>query len=77
MSKCGLPVKEVKMEKLYELSKELKEAFIHYQYRLEHPFPSSDESPDKIRLEYLNNPLFHNKVDLLTSGVMSIVSKYL
>ena len=58
------------------LHDELTEAFIGYQHRLDQPFPSATESPEAIRLKYMNDPIFHAKVASLVSGVMHIVSKH-
>jgi len=64
------------MEKFDEMREDLTRAFVGYQYRLEHPFPSNTETPEVRRLKYLNDPVFHCKVDSLVSGVMEIVMKY-
>jgi hypothetical protein len=60
-----------------EIYNELLEAFMNYQQRLDYPMPSPTESPDAIMLRYRNDPLFHNRVENLASGVMSIVDKYM
>jgi hypothetical protein len=59
------------------LHDELTEMFIVYQHRLDQPFPSDTESPEAIRLKYMNDPIFHSKVASLVSGVMHIVDKYI
>jgi hypothetical protein len=57
-----------------DLYNELLEAFMNYQQRLDYPMPSQTET---IMLRYRNDPLFHNRVENLASGVMSIVDKYM
>ena len=59
-----------------KLRDELTDAFVGYQYRLEHPFPSTTETTETRRQQYFNDPVFHCKVDSLVSGVLQIVSKH-
>ena len=58
------------------LCDELTNAFIHYQHRLDCPFPSATETTESIIQKYRNDPLFHAKVMSLVSGVMCIVQKH-
>lgn len=58
------------------LRNELTDAFVGYQYRLEHPFPTTTETPEVRRLQYFNDPVFRCKVESLVSGVLQIVSKH-
>ena len=59
------------------LFEDLTAAFMNYQYRLDHPMPSSNETKAAILLRYRNDYMFRNKVDSLTSGVMGIVDKHI
>ena len=63
------------MKKL-ALSDELTDAFIHYQHRLDCPFPSATETTESIIQKYRTDPIFHAKVMSLVSGVMCIVDKH-
>lgn len=56
---------------------DLRVAFIQYQHRLDFPMPSTTETPEAIQLKYLNDPVFHAKVDSLACGVMQIIDKHL
>jgi hypothetical protein len=58
------------------LYNELTDAFIEYQYRLDNPFPSKTETPEVMVLRYRSDPIFHNKVQSLVQGVMSIVLRH-
>ena len=56
---------------------DLKEALIHYQYRLEHPMPRADESRELIIRMYLSDTFFKAKVDSLAAGIMNIIDKHI
>lgn len=56
---------------------DLLKVFINYQHRLDCPMPSATETPASIRLKYLNDPIFHRKVESLASGVMQILEQHL
>lgn len=58
------------------LQNELTEAFIQYQYTLEHPFSLPGEPMEALRLKYMNDPIFHNKVDSMVCRVMFIVIRH-
>ena len=58
------------------LRDELTDAFIHYQHRLDCPFPSDMETTDGIIQKYRTDHIFHAKVMSLVSGVMCIVDKH-
>jgi hypothetical protein len=58
------------------LRDDLTDAFVNYQYRLDHPFPSETETPESRRQKYFNDPVFHCKVDSLVAGVLQIVGKH-
>ena len=58
------------------LHDDLVNAFMEYQYRLDLPFPSPTETKAVIILRYRSDPLFHNKVNNLVTGVMGIVNKH-
>ncbi len=55
---------------------DLIDAFINYQFRLDNPFPSPEESRDTIIAKYNTDYIFRAKVQQLASGVMSIVIKH-
>ncbi len=55
---------------------DLIEAFINYQYRLEHPMPNATETEETRILKYRNDPIFHAKVESLAAGVMHIIDKH-
>ena len=59
------------------LSNDLTEAFVNYQYRLEHPMPSATETPATMIEKYRSDPLFHTRVKSLVSGVMQIIEKHI
>ena len=58
------------------LHDELTDAFIHYQHRLDCPFPSATETTESLIQKYRTNPIFRAKVVSLVSGVMCIVDKH-
>lgn len=58
------------------LYNDLTEAFIVYQYRLDNPMPTPNESMETMILKYRSDNIFRMKVKSLVSGVMSIVSKH-
>ena len=59
------------------LSRELKMMFIRYQFRLENPFPQTDETDETAIIKYKSDNLFHAKVDALTYGVMNVVDRHI
>ena len=59
------------------MRRELLDAFIGYQYRLDQPFQSPTESLLEIRIKYMDDPIFRTKVQSLVSGVMIIIDKYI
>lgn len=65
---------ELNKRALYD---ELVDAFIVYQHRLEHPFPTASETKEDIIQRYMNDPLFHARVSSLVSGVMCIIDKHI
>ena len=65
------------MEIRNEISKDLTDAFIRYQFRLENPMPSPKETFALMVDYYRNDPVFHSKVQSLVGGVMQIISKRL
>lgn len=65
------------MTDMDSLREELTGAFIGYQYRLDHPFPSNTETPEVRRIKYFNDPVFRCKVESLVSGVIEIVRKHI
>lgn len=56
--------------------KDLTEAFINYQYRLERAFPQGNENYSPVEM-YKNDPMFNRRVRNLVSGVMEILDKHL
>lgn len=61
---------------MYELAEELTQAFIQYQYQLEHPMPVPENTTATMHQMYRENPQFRCKVENLTQGVMHIVNKH-
>lgn len=59
------------------LQRDLTEAFIVYQHRLENPMPTQNETKDMLERKYLTDTMFHLKVDSLVAGVMQIVHKHI
>ena len=58
-----------------KLLEELKLAFISYQWNLENPM--TPKTNEELRIIYLSDHIFHNKVDSLVCGTFRIVEKYL
>lgn len=56
---------------------DLVDAFIDYQYSLEDPFGATQATKQQKLEAYLNDYMFHNKVDRLVAGVMLIVSEHI
>ena len=61
-----------------DLSDKLTDAFIHYQWNLDHPFPASIKEYENTSqppwiTKYQTDSVFHAKVMGLTAGVMDIV----
>jgi len=72
------------MKDKYELQDRLTDAFIHYQWNLENPFPKSEAyfndgniSQPPWVTQYQTDRLFHAKVDMLVAGVSDIVFKWM
>ena len=65
---------EVDRKRLHD---DLVEAFIRYQYRLENPMFSPEETDEEKIHKYRNDPFFHRKVDSLASGTMYIFNEYI
>lgn len=59
------------------LQRDLTEAFIEYQHRLDNPMPTANETKDALEQKYLTDTMFHLKVDSLVAGVMQIVQKHI
>jgi len=59
-----------------ELQNKLIDAFIAYQWRLDHPFPQFNENKDTLDQHYLCNPIFKAKVDMLVAGTTHIVRQW-
>lgn len=59
-----------------KLFDELTESFIAYQWRLENPMPSINETEADIFIHYRNDWMFHNKVKSMVSHVMHILDKH-
>lgn len=59
------------------LQRDLTEAFIVYQHRLENPMPTPNETLDILKRKYLTDAMFHLKVDSLVDSVMQIVHKHI
>lgn len=57
------------------LANELTETFIEYQWRLDNPFPSPEQTKENMYLKYRSDSMFHAKVDSLVFGVMFIVER--
>ena len=64
------------MEKYNVLQDRLTNKFIVYQWRLDNPMPTADETVEKMRMHYLNNPLFHARVCSLVAGVIDTVIQW-
>lgn len=58
------------------LYRDLIEAFIVYQYRLDNPMPTPNETMEAMIHKYQSDPTFHAKVKHVVSGVMHIVGKH-
>ena len=56
-----------------ELQDKLTEEFIQYQYRLDNPMPTPDESFSLMLRKYRDDIAFNHKVKNLVAGVMRIV----
>jgi hypothetical protein len=59
------------------LQDKLIDGFIRYQWRLEHPMPTTDETKESIERHYLTDSIFHAKVCSLAAGVTGIVVNWL
>jgi ubiquitin C-terminal hydrolase len=53
------------------LSRELTEGFINYQFNLDNPM--HNQIPNAVYESYTNDRIFRNKVDSIVGGVMQIV----
>ncbi len=65
------------MDQKRALHDELTEAFIKYQFRIDHPMPQPHETDEAMYAHYRHDAMFNRRVKSLTSGVMSIVGKYI
>ena len=61
----------------HDLYDDLVEAFIYYQWRVENPMPTTQETKENMIHRYRSDIVFHNKVDSLAAGVMQILDKYI
>ena len=59
-----------------ELADELTDKFIEYQWRLDNPFPSPEQTPENMFMKYRSDHVFHAKVKNLVAGVIRIVGKH-
>lgn len=59
-----------------KLTNDLTDAFIKYQYRLENPFPSPDETKAVMTARYASDPVFRSKVMSLVGGVLRIIDTH-
>ena len=60
-----------------KLDDKLTDAFIKYQYRLDHPMPNAKETSTVRVLKYQSDYIFHAKVRGLVSGIMQIIIAHL
>ena len=51
-------------------SDELTDMFIGYQWRLDKPMPSPEDTKEAMILKYHSDPMFRSKVQQLVAGVM-------
>ena len=70
---------EIKNETTHKdaIHDDLLKAFVAYQYRLEHPMPTPEETEEFMCIYFHSNRMFKCRVNSLTSGVMQILNKYL
>lgn len=59
------------------LHHELTVKFTQYQYRLDKPMPTTNESSETYQLAYLTDPVFRAKVDSLVAAIMITLDRYL
>ena len=59
-----------------KLADDLTDAFIKYQYRLENPFPSPDETKSVMTAKYTSDPVFRAKVINLVGGVLHVIEMH-
>lgn len=59
------------------LCNDLTEAFIEYQYNIDHPMPIPVKSFEEKLQHYRSNNIFHHKVDNLVAGIMFIFIKHI
>jgi len=62
------------MDKLYD---DLLNKFMWYQYRIENPMPTSEETEENIVIKYRTDPIFNSKVRSLACGVIQIIDKHI
>ena len=67
----------IKERSLVGLQDKLTEAFINYQWRLENPMPSTDETQDMKKEKYFMDAVFNARVNSLTAGVIDIVHNWI
>ena len=60
-----------------KLHDDLTMAFIRYQWRLEHPMPSPEETDDLMVRHYMRDSMFHGKVQSMSCHVMCIIESHL
>ena len=58
------------------IADDLTATFIEYQYRLDHPMPSTTETYTTYVLAYRSDPVFHAKVDSMVAAIMHTLDKY-
>lgn len=57
------------------LSDELTDVFIGYQWRLDKPMPSQEDTEEAMILKYQSDPVFRAKVLQLVAGVMHTIDR--
>jgi hypothetical protein len=62
---------------IQRLHDSLTDKFIWYQYRLDCPMPSPDETQAMMQAKYLTDPIFHARVATLVAGVINTVQQWL
>ncbi len=59
------------------ISDDLTDGFIEYQYRLENPMPSPEDTKEKMYEKYKIDHVFRSKVRSLVCGVMGVLNKHI
>jgi len=57
------------------LEERLTNAFVEYQWRLDAPFPLTNESREVKEAHYYTNAVFRAKITALVAGVLDIVHR--